>query len=283
VGTSQRVTVITPTSTGGSYWRACFEYRELLWFLGRRDLVVRYRQTLAGILWLLVRPAGQVLAFTLVFGHLAGFEAEGGLPYPILAASGVIAWSFFAAIVSQSTIALTNNRNLITKVHFPRILLPIGTVVPNLIDVAIGMVVLLICMLAFGYLPSWRILFLPVPIAMLAVIALGMGFWFSAGSVRYRDVRQLSPFLMNLLYMFSPVGFPTSVVRERLSETWVAVYYCNPLATAIDLFRWCVHPAGFAPGQHLSLILPSCVAGLVVIVSGQWFFRRLERTFADVI
>lgn len=273
---------ISPSEPARAYWARCWEYRELLWFLARRDLLVRYRQTVAGVLWLLMKPAAQVVIYTVLFGVLAAFPSD-GLPYPVVAMAGVTAWTLFAAIVNESTIALTNNINLVTKVHFPRILLPLGTVAPNLVDLLINVVALLGLMLWYGLMPSWRILLLPVPIALVAAFALGLGAWFSAGCVRYRDFRQLAPFVLNALYMLSPVGFSSGVVHERLPEAWVTVFYANPLASAIDLFRWCVQPAGHVPAQDLTRLLVSLSVGAVLLISGQWYFRRSERTFADVI
>ncbi len=278
----ERVVLITPRGQAGEYWRRCWEYRELLWFLARRDLVVRYRQTLAGILWLFARPASQVVIFSVLYGHLARFPDD-GLPYPLLAFSGVVTWIFFAAIVNQCTIALTNNVNLITKVNFPRILLPVGTVAPNLIDLGLNLVALMVLMGLYGFAPSWRLLLVPVPLLLVALNALGLGLWFSAGCVRYRDFRQLAPFVLQMLFMFSPVGFSSTLMRERFSGLWLWLYYANPLAAAIDLFRWCTHPAGHVPAQHLDQLLLSLGAGLVLLGSGVLFFRRSERSFADVI
>lgn len=273
---------ITPYSQGDDYWGRAWEYRELLLFLARRDLVVRYRQTMAGVLWLLAKPFSQVFIFTVLFSLLAGLPSD-GLPYPVLVMSGVVLWEFFSSIVNQSTVALQNNTNLITKVSFPRILLPIGTIAPNLLDLFLNLLVLTLIMIWYGCCPSWRIVFLPVPIALISLVALGMGFWFSASSVHYRDFRQLAPFLLQFFYLLSPIAFTSSLVRERLPDWAQLVFYVNPLATAIDLFRWCTMPVGFAVPQHLSHLLVSLSAGILLVLSGQWFFRRLERTFADVL
>ena len=279
---SRRIVRISPRDNPLEYWCTCWDYREVLWFLARRDLVVRYRQTLAGILWLLLRPASQVVIFTVIYGYLARFPTD-GLPYPVLALSGVVAWTFFASIVNQSTIALTNNANLITKVHFPRILLPVGTIAPNLVDLVINLVALFVVMAFYGWIPSWRVLLVPVPLILVALTALGLGLWLSAGCVKYRDFRQLAPFILQVLYMFSPVGFSSTLVRDRFSDVWLALFYCNPMAAAIDLFRWCTHPGGFGPVQHLSQLVLSLVSGVLLVASGTWFFRTHERTFADVI
>lgn len=259
-----------------------WDYRELLWFLARRDLVVRYRQTMAGLSWLLFRPAMQVLMFTVVFGTIARLP-DGGVPYPVLAMSGVVTWGFFHAIVNQATIALANNQPLITKVHFPRILLPLGTVLPNLIDLVIALAALTALMWWYGVVPSWRVCLLPIPIALTAMIALGIGLWTSAGSVRYRDLRQLVPFLLQVLMIFSPVGYGSATAVDRLGELGAAFYQANPLVAPIDLFRWCVLPTGYGPAQTLTGLLASLGAGLAILIGGQWYFRHAERTFADVI
>ena len=277
------VTVIRPDSgLGLDYWRRCWDHRELLIFLCRRDLVVKYRQTFAGLLWLLLRPAAHVAVFTILFGVLARFPSE-GLPYPVLAMSGVVAWGFASAIVHQSAIALVNNQNLITKVSFPRLLLPLGTIAPNLIDLGINLAAFLALLAWFGHMPGWRIVCLPAAVGLLALNGLGLGLWFCAAAVRWRDFLQLSGLALSVLGLLSPVGFSSTVIRERLGETWSLAWYANPFAAAIDLFRWCVQPSGFAPGQDLPHLLISLASGLLLLWGGQRYFRRSERTFADVI
>ncbi len=273
------------------YWRLCWEYRELLWFLARRDFVVKYRQTVAGILWLLFRPAVQVFTFTVLFGVLAGFKSH-GLPYPMLVMSGVVVWQFFSCVAEQSTGSLVGNMNLVTKVSFPRILLPIGTIAPNLVDLGINLLGLLALMAYFHFihpttegwlLPSWRIVFLPLPLLMASLVAVGFGFFFSAACVKYRDFRRLQPVLLRFLHLMSPVGYTSAVIHEKFSPFWRKVYYCNPLAVCIDFFRWCVLPYGEESRPEPSRLLISLGAGLLIFVLGQWYFRRQESTFADAV
>jgi len=294
---------ITPKSKGRGYWRLCWDFRELLLFTARRDFVVKYRQTLAGILWLLAKPITQIALATIVFGHMAEMPSD-GLPYPMMVASGVVVWAFFAAIVSQSTQSLVGNKNLVTRVFFPRLLLPIATVFPNLIDLAITLLVYLLVMGYYqwfhpyfyelftgqaveggltSYFPSWRIVLLPVPLLLIATFAVGLGFFFSAGSVRYRDFRQLQPFAMNVFLWLSPIYYTSTLAKEKFNEFWLQVYYCNPLAVCVDLTRWCLVPEGYVVEQHAGQIVASICSGLAMVFVGQWFFRRLERTFADVI
>ena len=301
--------VITNKGQQQGYWRRCWQYREVLWFTARRDFVVKYRQTLAGIVWLLARPASQVFIFTILFGVMAGFKTPGGIPYPLVVMSGVVVWHFFASIVGQSMLALLNNQNLITKVYFPRAILPIATILPNLIDLAINLVALGAMIVYyhwfhpavagwFGFdvptetwpsiLPSWRIVFLLVPISMVALIGVGLGFIFSAGSVKFRDFQQLLGFIMQFLYLLSPVAWSSQVVQDAVGDGrlpgWVqTLYYCNPLAVCLDLFRWCVMPAGYVVHQRGFQLGLSLICGLVLVLFGQWFFRRLEHTFADSI
>ena len=276
------VTVIGPEGSARGYWRACWAYRELLWFLARRDILVRFRQTAVGVLWLLIRPAAQVLIYAMVFGHIAGLPS-GGIAYPVLVMAGVTAWTLFAAIVNESTIALTNNINLITKVHFPRILLPLGTAAANLVDLAINLLACLALMMVYGHSPSWRLLLLPLPVALTMTAGLGLGIWFSAGCVRYRDFRQITPFLLNVLYLLGPVGYATAVVHERLGPHAALFYYLNPLAGAIDLMRWCLFPVTAAPTLHPGGLALSTGVAVIILLWAQRYFRHAEKTFADVI
>ena len=263
------------------YWRECWNYRELVYFLARRDFIIKYRQTLAGILWLIARPLQQVFIFTVVFGVIAQLPS-GSVHYPVLVMSGAVTWQFFSSIVNQANTALINNHNLITKVNFPRILLPIGTIVPNILDLLINLLALAALMAWYGDLPTWRLVLLPLPICLAALLGLGMGLWFSSLSVRYRDFAQMAGFLLQFLFLLSPIGYASSVLKERLG-VWIFLYDCNPLVGIIDFIRWCALPEGAGPfPEQVTLITSLLVAGFLVI-SGQYVFRRLERTFADVI
>jgi lipopolysaccharide transport system permease protein len=286
-------TIITSRGDHRNYWRRCWEYRELLWFIARRDFVVKYRQTAAGILWLLVRPASQVFIFTVVFGVMAGFKTPGNVPYPMEVMSGVVLWQFFSSVVYQSAGVLINNQGLITKVYFPRALLPISTVLPNLIDLTISFMAFLLLTAYYQWLhpypighcmlPSWRLVFMPVPLGLAALVGVGLGFFFSAANVRYRDFVQVTGFIMQFLYLLSPVAWSSQMIKEKLPGWAQTIYYCNPLAVCIDLFRWCVMPQGFTLRQDSVQISISLGAGVVLVLLGQKFFRRLERTFADRI
>ena len=281
MNSSDQITTIRQGQQRREYWKRFWAYRELLYFLARRDFVVKYRQTMAGIIWLLMRPLQQVFIFTVIFGVIANLPS-GEVSYPVLVMSGVVIWQFFSAIVTQSSNCLVNNTNLITKVFFPRILLPVGTVAPNLIDLAINLIALAVIMAFYGDFPIWRIAFLPIPIMLAGFIALGFGMWFSAAAARYRDFRQLSTFLLQGFHLLSPLGYSSDILSERLG-IWTFLYYCNPLVGVIDLTRWCVLPAGAADLPHMGMLAISLGFGLLLIYSGQKYFRHCERTFADVI
>lgn len=274
------ITHIRPGQDHRDYWRRCWDYRELLYFLARRDFVVKYRQTMAGIVWLLARPLQQVFIFTVLFGVIAQLPS-GRVSYPVLVMSGVVVWQFYAAIVGQSTGALVGNKNLITKVSFPRVLLPVGTVAPNVIDLVINLGALMAIMAWYGDAPTWRVALLPLALMLAAFMALGLGLWFGAAAVRYRDFSQLGGFINHGLYMLSPLGYSSEVLRDRLG-VWVFVYYLNPMVGIIDLCRWCLLPAGTATPPSLSALALSLGTGLVLVYTGQRFFRHCERTFADV-
>jgi lipopolysaccharide transport system permease protein len=273
---------ITPKGNQAGYWRQCWQQRELLFYLARRDLVIRYRQTMAGLAWLLFRPAAQVLTFYFIFRQVAGLPDD-GLPYPLMVMSGLICWSFYQAVVSQSMGSLVNNTNLITKVHLPRIMLPVGTIAPNMIDLMINLAAYGVLAVIYQEIPSWRLIFLPIPLIMASGIALGIGLWASAASIKYRDLRSLIPFMLHLQFFLTPVTYSSSIIQSRLPEWGQSLYYANPMAACLDLIRWCLWPAGYAPQQDATLLIISLTMGLFLLITGQWYFRYQERTFADVI
>jgi lipopolysaccharide transport system permease protein len=277
----REITHIRPGQSSSDYWRRLWHYRELLWFLCRRDFVVKYRQTLAGILWLLARPLQQVFIFTVLFGVIAQLPS-GGVSYPVLVMSSIVVWQYFQAIVQQSTTALTNNSSLITKVSFPRLILPVATVAPNLIDLGINLLAFAAILLIYGNMPGWQVLLLPVPLLLATILALGMGMWFGAAGVRWRDFHQLGAFVMTFFYMLSPLGFSSQILQDRLG-IWAFVYYLNPLVGIIDLSRWCLLPPGTAALPQPSMLIISFAAAFVLLWTGQRFFRASERVFADVI
>ncbi len=258
------------------YWRDLWRYRELFYFLAWRDILVRYKQTFFGIAWALLRPFLTMVVFTVVFGKLAQLPDE-GVPYPILVFAAMLPWQFFANALQECSNSLIQDANLISKVYFPRLIVPTSAVIASFIDFLISGMILLGLMIGYDYSPSWRVLLLPLFIGMAFATAIGGGLWFAALNVKYRDFRYVVPFFVQFGLYISPVGFSSSIVPER----WRLLYSVNPMVSVIDGFRWAILRSGsdlYWPGFLLS-------TGLVILllVSGIAYFRKTERTFADVI
>ena len=255
--------------------RELWEYRELLWFLVWRDVKVRYKQTVLGAGWAILQPVATMVVFSLFFGRLAGMPSD-GLPYPIFSFAALVPWTFFSQGLAQSANSLVASHNLITKVYFPRLAIPIATVLAGLVDFALAFLVLLVMMLAYGIVPGPEIVAL-APLLLLALVtALGAGLWLSALNVRFRDVRYVLPFLTQLWLFLTPIVYPSSL----LSEPWRTVYGLNPMAGVVEGFRWALLGTAEPPGPMLAA---SVLAALALLASGALYFRRTERTFADVI
>lgn len=275
-GTAQLELLIEPNRPALHYWRDVWRYRELFWFLVWRDILVRYKQTVIGVLWSVIRPLVTMIAFTVVFGFLAKLPS-GGVPYPLLVFAAMLPWNFFANALSESSGSLIGNANLLTKVYFPRIIIPGSSIIVSLIDFAISMIIMAGIMVWYGYLPDWRIAVLPLFLLSAFLPVLGAGLWFSALNVKYRDFRYVVPFLLQFGLYVSPVGFASSVVPER----WRLLYSINPMVGAIDGFRWALLRGTvelYWPGILLSFLL-----SIALLVSGLWFFRKTEKILADVI
>ena len=261
------------------YWKDLWRYRELFYFLSWRDILVRYKQTVIGLAWALIRPFLTMVVFTVVFGTLAKLPSEGA-PYPILVFSAMLPWQFFASALSECSNSLISNANLISKVYFPRLIVPASAVIVSFVDFLVSGMILLALMAWYNFVPSWRILTLPVFIGIAFAASMGAGLWFAALNVKYRDFRYIVPFIVQFGVYISPVGFSSSVVYQRFPQ-WVWIYSLNPMVGVIDGFRWAILGGNsnlYLPGFTLSL-------GLVALlfVSGVWYFRKVERTFADVI
>lgn len=268
--------IIEAGRTERHYWRDLWRYRELFYFLAWRDILVRYKQTVIGLLWALLRPLLTMVVLTVVFGVLAKMPS-GNAPYPILVFAALLPWQFFASSLADSSNSLIGNANLISKVYFPRVLIPVSTIAVSLFDLMISGLVLVGLMLWYGFYPDWRILTLPLFILLAFVTTLGTGLWISALNVRYRDFRFIVPFVIQFGLYVSPVGFSSSVVPEQ----WRLLYSINPLVGIIDGFRWAILGSEskiYWPGFLLSLSLV-----LVILVTGIHYFRKTEKTFADVI
>ncbi len=258
------------------YWKDLWRYRELFYFLAWRDVLVRYKQTVIGFAWALIRPLLTMLVFTLVFGHLAKLPSENS-PYPILVFAALLPWQFFANAFTEAGNSLISDASLISKVYFPRLIVPTSAVIVSFVDFLISGIILAGLMIWYGFYPSWRICTLPLFILMAFAVAMGAGLWISALNVKYRDFRYIIPFMVQLGLYISPVGFSSSIVPDA----WRLLYSVNPMVGVIDGFRWAILGGNsqlYWPGLLLSL-------GLVIsiLVSGIYFFRSTERRFADLI
>lgn len=258
------------------YWKDLWRYRELFYFLAWRDILVRYKQTVIGIAWALIRPFLTMIVFTVVFGRLAKLPSE-GVPYPILVFAAMLPWQFFANSLSECSNSLITNSNLISKVYFPRLIVPTSAVVVSFVDFMISGMILLGLMAWYNFVPSWQILTLPLFILIAFAAALGAGLWLASLNVQYRDFRFIVPFIVQFGLYVSPVGFSSSVVPEK----WRLLYSVNPMVGVIDGFRWAIlggETQLYWPGFILSMGLVT-----LLLTSGVWYFRKMERTFADVI
>jgi lipopolysaccharide transport system permease protein len=255
----------------GELW----EYRELFFFLTWRDIKVRYKQTLLGASWAIIQPVFTMLVFSLFFGRLAKVPSD-GIPYPIFAYTALVPWTFFANALTQSSNSLVQGSNLIKKVYFPRLALPISTVLAGVVDFVLAFSVLVLMMLYYGIAPSWNVVFLPFLLLLAFATSLGVGLWLSAMNVRYRDVRYAVPFLTQFWMFATPIAYPSSM----LEEPWRTVYGINPMVGVVEGFRWALVGTDTAPGP---IIAVSTLVAVGVLVSGAFYFRRMEKTFADVV
>jgi lipopolysaccharide transport system permease protein len=249
-----------------------WQYRELLYLLVWRNIKVRYKQTLIGVAWVVLQPLMTMGIFTIFFGRLAKLPSD-GLPYPVFYFAALVPWTYFSTALQNCTSVVVDNQHVITKVYFPRLVLPLSAVISGLVDLAIGFVVLLVVMAIYGIKPTLGALWLPILLLLAIVTALGIGLWMSALNALYRDIRYVVPFVIQFWMFASPVAYPSSLVPHR----WQWLYGLNPLAGVIDGFRWATGH-GTAPGP---LMLASASAVMVVLVTGGFFFQRVEGTVVD--
>jgi homopolymeric O-antigen transport system permease protein len=272
-----RVLVLEPGRAERHYWRDLWAYRELFAILAWRDVAVRYKQTVIGVAWAVVRPLLTMVIFTVVFGRLAGLPSENAAPYPVMVFAGMLPWFLFSTILTEASTSLVANANLIGKVYFPRIIIPASSAVTALVDFGINLVMLAGLMAWYAYLPGWRLFLLPGLVIMAVLASLGPALLITALNVKYRDFRYIIPFIVQFGLYVSPVGFSSSVVPEQ----WRFWYSLNPLVGVIDGFRWCIL------GGQSTLYLPGFLLSLGVVALFLWigiaYFRRTERTFADLI
>jgi lipopolysaccharide transport system permease protein len=274
-------TVIAPGRGGlAGALAECWKYHELLYFLTWRDIKVRYKQTVLGALWAVLRPFVTMVVFTLVFHHMAELRS-GEIPYPIFAYAGLLPWMLFQSALVQCSGSLVNQARLLTKVYFPRLLVPLSSVGSGLVDFAISFFVLIAMMFYYGAAPTWRICCLPVFVALAVVSALSVGVWFAALSAKYRDFRYAVPFLVRIWLFLSPVAYPSSSLREKLPPNLAWAYDLNPMTGVVEGFRWTLF--GADSGIDAAPILISGCGMLALMTGGLFFFRRMERTFADML
>ncbi|MDP8244294.1 MAG: ABC transporter permease [Candidatus Hinthialibacter antarcticus] len=274
---NERILILEAGRANKNYWIDLWHYRELFWILAWRDIAVRYKQTIVGIAWAIIQPFLTMLVFTFVFGGIAKLPSEGNAPYALMVLSALLPWTLFSKALSEASNSLINNANLISKVYFPRLIVPTATVVTAFVDFLISFLLLLGLMVYFQYLPSFSILFLPVFMLMALLASLGPGLWITSLNVKYRDFRHVIPFVVQFGLYVSPVGFSSNLIPEK----WRLLYNLNPMVGVIDGFRWCIL------GSDSPIYWPGFILSWVVIVVFLWLgvrtFRRVECIFADLI
>jgi lipopolysaccharide transport system permease protein len=273
---SEDVVIIEAGRSNAHYWRDLWRYRELLYFIARRDIAVRYKQTVLGIAWAVLRPLAAMVVFTLIFGRIANLPSDGA-PYSLLVFTGMVPWFFFAAALSESSNSLLANANLLSKVYFPRLLVPVAALGAPLVDLLVGIVLLVLLMLWLGYPPNLRMFALPAFMLLAYCAALGLGLWFAALNIQYRDFQFVVPFLIQFGLFASPIGYSSKLIPEQ----WRLLFSLNPMVSVIDGFRWALLGEPFS--FHLDALFFSVLLTAIVLAGGLWFFRRTERALADVI
>lgn len=269
--------ILEPGRTEKNYWSDLWRYRELVQVLALRDVSVRYKQTVIGVAWAVVRPFLTMVLFTIVFNRLAKLPSEGSAPYPVMVFAGMLPWFLFSTILGEASNSLVSNVNLVTKVYFPRIIIPTSSAIAALIDFGINFSILASIMAWYGYAPNWQIVFLPAFVFLAVLASLGPALFITALNVKYRDFRYIIPFIVQFGLYLSPVGFSSAVVPQE----WRFWYSLNPLVGVIDGFRWCL--LGGASQLHLpSFFLSFCIVALLLSL-GVAYFRRTEKSFADLI
>jgi lipopolysaccharide transport system permease protein len=277
VSPQEPVLIIEPGRAEKNYWTDLWRYRELFLILAWRDLSVRYKQTIIGVAWAIIRPFLTMVVFTVIFGRIAKLPSDGNAPYALMVFAGMLPWSFFSTSLSEASNSLIGNANLISKVYFPRLIVPTATVVTAFVDFLISFVILVGMMVYYRFAPGWNILLLPLFMLLALLASLGPGLWITALNVKYRDFRYVIPFIVQFGLYVSPVGFSSSVIPEK----WRLLYSLNPMVGVIDGFRWCIL------GGDSPIYLPGFALSLVVVIFFLWLgvskFRKMEKTFADLI
>lgn len=275
--------IIEPGRRKSFYWKDLWRFKGLFYYLAWRDVLVRYKQTAIGVLWSVLRPLLTIVVFTIVFNKLGNFQSDSNVPYAIMVCVGMLPWQFFSSAFSESANSLVANSNLLTKVYFPRLIVPASTVIVCLIDFVISFVILLGLYVYYQFAPDWRILLFPIFLLLATITAMGFGFFIAALNVKYRDFRYVIPFIVQFGLYISPVGFSSSVVYSNpaIPDILKYLYALNPMVGVIDGFRWCML-GGNVP-LHIPEFIASVVVSVLFLFIGIKYFRRMERTFADVI
>jgi len=274
----KRITIISSKNIKQQYWSDLWSYKELFYFLSWKDVLVRYKQTVIGVAWSLIRPLLTMIVFVLIFSKIAKLPSEGDAPYAIMVFAALIPWQFFSNALADSGNSLVDNAEMVGKIFFPRVILPVSSIIVSLLDFCISFVILLFLMLWYQFVPNITILLLPFFLLLAVINALGLGLWLSALNVTYRDFRYIIPFIVQFGLYLSPVGFSSSIVPEQ----WRLLYSLNPMVGVIDGFRWAIlggeNTVLYMPGFMLSIII-----SLAILYTGLKYFRKKEKTFADVI
>ena len=268
--------VIEAGKSGINYWKDLRRYRELFYFLAWRDILVRYKQTVIGIAWSVIRPVLAMIVFTVIFGKIAKLPS-GDIPYPVLVFVALLPWQFFANAVQEGGNSLIVNASMVSKIYFPRMLIPSSSIIVALVDFLISSIILVVIMAWYKFVPSWRIIFVPAFLFLAILVAFGVILLLSALNVRYRDFKIVLPFIVQFGLYVSPVGFSSDVIPEK----WRFIYSMNPMVGVIDGFRWAIigeNVSFYIPGFILSIVL-----AIVLLIIGILYFRKTERTFADRI
>jgi lipopolysaccharide transport system permease protein len=276
---SPRELVIEPGLSEKNYWKDLWRYRELFYILSWRDIKVRYKQTVIGAAWGIIRPLLTMLIFTFVFGKLGNLDKKEAIPYPIIVFAGLLPWQFFSSALSEASNSLIGNTNLITKIYFPRLIIPASSIIVSLVDLTISFVLLVAVMVFYRYAPPIKIIALPFFVILAFLISFGTGLYVTALNVKYRDFRYIIPFIVQLGIYVTPVGYSSTVIAERYSAKGRLIYSLNPMVGVIDGFRWCIcgEPL-FIPGLLMSLAVTAFFLWL-----GISYFRKTEKSFADNI
>jgi len=268
--------VIEPTKSIRHYWKELWQYRELFYFFAWRDFKVQYKQTVIGVLWAVLRPLLTMIVLTVIFGKVAKLPSS-GIPYPILVFSAMLPWQLFASSFTHSSNSIVDNSNMISKIYFPRIIIPSSAILVSFVDFAISFTILVIMMFYYGFYPDMKFLLLPLFIILAVMTSYGIGLWFSSLNVKYRDIRYVVPFTVQFGLYISPVGFSSDIIPEK----WRMIYSLNPMVGVIDGFRWAV--CGTVSELYVTGFFLSVLVSFLILATGFLYFRKTERSFADVI